>query len=117
MADTRRTRGTPPGATDGGPAGPVAATRQDEVDVDEFARVGAEAEGSPGEGAAGSHVCSVAFCPISMALSAVEGAKPDAVEHLLAAGREFLLATKAVLDARAAQTGGGSTRLEKIDID
>jgi hypothetical protein len=52
-----------------------------------------------------------------MALSAVEGAKPDAVEHLLAAGREFLLATKAVLDATAAQAGGGSTKLEKIDID
>jgi hypothetical protein len=52
-----------------------------------------------------------------MALSAVEGARPDAVEHLLAAGREFLLATKAVLDARAAQSGAGSTGLQKIDID
>ena len=62
-------------------------------------------------------MCSVAFCPISMALSAVEGAKPDVVEHLLAAGREFLLATKAVLDERAAQSGPSSTRLEKIDID
>ena len=117
MADTRRTRGRPREATGGGPARPVAATRQDEVDVDEFARIGGDAEGLPGEGAGGSHVCTVAFCPISMALSAVEGAKPDAVEHLLAAGREFLLATKAVLDARAAQSGGSSTKLEKIDIE
>jgi hypothetical protein len=116
MADTRRTRGAPPEA-DGGPSRPGAvAGAEDEVDVEEFERIGAEAEGAAGDHA-GSHVCSVAFCPISMALSAVEGARPDAVEHLLAAGREFLLATKAVLDARAAQSGSGSRRLEKIDID
>jgi hypothetical protein len=116
MADTRRTRGAPPEA-DGGPSRPAAAA-EDEVDVDveEFERIAGEAEGAAGD-AAGSHVCSVAFCPISMALSAVEGARPDAVEHLLAAGREFLLATKAVLDARTAQSGAGSTGLQKIDIE
>jgi hypothetical protein len=115
MADTRRTRGASPEG-DGGPSRPAAAGAEDEVDVEEFERIAGEAEGAAGDHA-GSHVCSVAFCPISMALSAVEGARPDAVEHLLAAGREFLLATKAVLDARAAQSGSGSTRLEKIDID
>jgi hypothetical protein len=115
MADTRRTRGAPPGA-DGGPSSPAAAAG-DEVDVEEFERIGGTAEDRAGDDQAASHVCSVAFCPISMALSAVEGARPDAVEHLLAAGREFLLATKAVLDARAAQSGASSTKLEKIDID
>ena len=60
------------------------------------------------------HVCSVAFCPIGMALSTVQQARPDAVEHLLLAGREFLLAAKAVLDARAADVG--RTKLEKIEI-
>jgi hypothetical protein len=116
MADTRRTRGAPPEA-DGGPSRPAeAAGAEDEVDVEEFERLAGEADGAAGD-AVGSHVCSVAFCPISMALSAVEGARPDAVEHLLAAGREFLLATKAVLDARAAQSGAGSTGLQKIDID
>jgi hypothetical protein len=118
MADTRRTRGVSPEA-DGGPSRPApAAGAEDGVDVDveEFERIGEEAEGAAAGDRAGSHVCSVAFCPISMALSAVEGAKPDAVEHLLAAGREFLLATKAVLDERAAQSGPSSTRLEKIDI-
>jgi hypothetical protein len=118
MADTRRTRGASPEA-DGGPSRPAAAAgAEDEVDVDveEFERIGGEAEGAGAGDHAGSHVCSVAFCPISMALSAVEGARPDAVEHLLAAGREFLLATKAVLDERAAQSGPSSTRLEKIDI-
>ena len=115
MADTPRTRGAPPEA-DGGPSRPAeAAGAEDEVDVEEFERLASEADGAAGD-AAGSHVCSVAFCPISMALSAVEGARPDAVEHLLAAGREFLLATKAVLDERAAQSGPSSTRLEKIDI-
>jgi hypothetical protein len=48
------------------------------------------------------HVCSVAFCPIGMALSAAQGAGPDVLEHLLAAAREFLLAAKAVVDARGA---------------
>jgi hypothetical protein len=117
MADTRRTRGSPPGA-DGGPSRPAAAAGpEDEVDVEEFERIGGAAKHAAGEDHASSHVCSVAFCPISMALSAAESTRPDAVEHLLAAGREFLLATKAVLDARAAQSGASSTKLEKIDID
>ena len=117
MADTRRTSGADRGVRDGGArAGATdGAGVPGEVDVEEFERIAEEAEGSH-DVSASPHVCSVAFCPISMALSAVEAAKPDAVEHLLAAGREFLLATKAVLDARAAQAGGGSTKLEKIDI-
>jgi hypothetical protein len=60
----------------------------------------------------------VAFCPIALTLSAVEPLKPDVVEHLLVAGREFFLAAKAVLDARAEdlRRDEGSPRLEKIDI-
>lgn len=87
-------------------------------------------EGAPKEGApptgdpAGTHadparhVCDVAFCPIGLALSAVQPLKPDVVEHLLLAGREFLLAAKAVLDARVGETddGGVSPKLERIDI-
>jgi hypothetical protein len=118
MAETRKIGGTPPGDPDaGGRPRPAGGAGPDGVDVEEFERIGREAEDPAREAHATSHVCSVAFCPISMALSAVEAAKPDAVEHLLAAGREFLLATKAVLDERAAQAGGGSTKLEKIDID
>lgn len=115
MADTRRTSGAEQGVRDGGAGMGATDGAPGEVDVEEFERIAEETEAS--HDASGSpHVCSVAFCPISMALSAVEAAKPDAVEHLLAAGREFLLATKAVLDERAAQAGGGSTKLEKIDI-
>jgi hypothetical protein len=66
----------------------------------------------------GRHVCDVAFCPIGLALSAVQPLKPDVVEHLLVAGRELLLAAKAVIDARVAEDpdGGPAPTLERIDI-
>jgi hypothetical protein len=75
---------------------------------------------SPGPGAAAEagHVCNVAFCPIGLALTAVQPLKPDVVEHLLVAGRELFLAAKALLEVRAddlAREGGPST-FEKIDI-
>jgi hypothetical protein len=75
--------------------------------------VGPEHPGSEAE-----HLCNVAFCPIGLALSAVQPLKPDVVEHLLVAGREFFLAAKALLDARGEElrkAGVGST-IEKIDI-
>ena len=64
------------------------------------------------------HVCNVAFCPIGLALSAVQPLKPDVVEHLLVAGREFLLAARALLDARGDELrkDGAAATLEKIDI-
>jgi hypothetical protein len=73
------------------------------------------------EPAGGSHVCDVAFCPIGLALTAVEHVQPDVVSHLLLAGREFFLAAKAVMDARAEDLGRdaapeGRTRMERIDI-
>jgi hypothetical protein len=76
---------------------------------------------APGKGpAAGDagHVCNVAFCPIGLALSAVQPLKPDVVEHLLLAGREFFLAAKALMDVRADDLSkdGGSPTFEKIDI-
>jgi hypothetical protein len=62
-----------------------------------------------------SHVCPVGFCPIGMALTVADQIRPEVVEHLLAAGREFLLAVKAVIDARA-EGMHRSSPLEKIDI-
>jgi hypothetical protein len=35
-----------------------------------------------------------------MAVTAAQGAAPDALEHLLSAAREFFLAARAVIDAR-----------------
>jgi hypothetical protein len=79
-----------------------------------------EAEAHQPGGASG-HVCNVAFCPISLALTAAEHAQPDVVAHLLVAGREFFLAAKAVMDARADDLGEdgpleGPARMERIDI-
>jgi len=63
------------------------------------------------------HVCTVAFCPICFAVAALQPLRPDAVEHLMNAGREFLMAVKSVLDQRAADAAGDDrTRLERIDI-
>ncbi len=65
------------------------------------------------------HVCTVGFCPICLAVTAVQPLKPDAVEHLLNAGREFLLAMTAVLGARADETGSKekAPTLTRIDIE
>jgi hypothetical protein len=60
----------------------------------------------------------VAFCPIGLALTAVQPMKPDVVEHLLVAGRELFLAVKALLEVRADDLAhdGASSTFEKIDI-
>jgi hypothetical protein len=54
-----------------------------------------------------------------MAVTAAQGAAPDAVEHLLKAAREFFLAARAVIDVRGDHLAGSearATRLEKIEI-
>ena len=67
-------------------------------------------------------VCNVAFCPICLAVTAANGAAPDALEHLLSAAREFFLAARAVIDVRGDQLSGedpnpnGSGDLEHIEI-
>ena len=64
-------------------------------------------------------VCTVAFCPICMAVTTAQTVAPDAVEHLLNAAREFLLAARAVVDARAddlARQQDGKRNLERIEI-
>ncbi len=71
------------------------------------------------DGDDGRPVCTVAFCPICMAVTAAETAAPEAVEHLLNAAREFLLAARAVVDARAddlARQQDGKKNLERIEI-
>lgn len=80
----------------------------------EGARAASSAGGTPETG----RVCNVAFCPIGLALTAVQPLKPDVIEHLLVAGRELFLAATAVLDARAAELrpNGASPTFQKIDI-
>jgi hypothetical protein len=66
--------------------------------------------------------CPVAWCPICLAVTAVQPLNPQVVEHLLKAGTELLLAFRGVLDARGDDLSGadaardGATRLEKIDL-
>lgn len=62
------------------------------------------------------NVCPVGFCPIGMFLTVAGHARPEAVDHLVAAGREFMLALTAVLNARADDLGRPS-QLEKIELE
>lgn len=62
------------------------------------------------------HVCPVGFCPIGMVLTVAGHARPEAVEHLVAAGREFMLALSSVMSARAEDLSRQSP-IEKIDIE
>jgi hypothetical protein len=48
-------------------------------------------------------------CPICAGLAALRGARPEAVEHLVKAGAELLLAAKALL-AGAVEPEGAPTR-------
>ena len=69
--------------------------------------------------ASAQHVCTVGFCPICLAVTAVQPLKPDAVEHLLNAGRELLLAMTAILGSRADETGRTepTATLTRIDVE
>ncbi|MEA2580355.1 MAG: hypothetical protein QOE83_1247 [Actinomycetota bacterium] len=61
--------------------------------------------------------CPVALCPICAAVSLIQPLSPDVVEHLLNAGREFLLAAKAALDAISSDDSKNDDgSFEKIDI-
>jgi hypothetical protein len=64
--------------------------------------------------------CPVAWCPICIAVGAVQPVAPDVVEHLLKAGTEMFLAFRAIVEQRADDVTGATTtepiRLEKIDI-
>ena len=75
--------------------------------------------GTAKDGREGGHVCTVGFCPICLAVTTVQPLRPEAVEHLLNAAREFLLAMSAVLSARADDTGGKESgpTLTRIDIE
>jgi hypothetical protein len=62
------------------------------------------------------HVCPVGFCPIGMFLTVAGHARPEAVDHLVAAGREFMLALSSVLNTRVDDLGRTS-QLEKIELE
>jgi hypothetical protein len=76
----------------------------------------AKAEAEAEETASAGPVCPVGFCPVGMALTFGEQVRPEVVEHLLAAGRELLLAMKAVVDARV-EGFERSSPLERVTIE
>jgi hypothetical protein len=79
--------------------------------------LGAEKE-QPSAAEATKQVCPVPFCPIGLAFTVMRTAKPDVVDHLVAAGRELLLAARAVVDARTDDVNEGEepAKLERIEI-
>jgi hypothetical protein len=68
------------------------------------------------EAAETDRACPVGFCPVGMFLTVAGSARPEAVEHLMAAGREFVLALAAVINARVDDLGRAS-QLEKIEVE
>jgi hypothetical protein len=62
-------------------------------------------------------LCSVSFCPICTAVTALAVARPDLLEHLLVAGREMLLAMRALIDARLEASAGSPAKMERLTIE
>ncbi len=72
---------------------------------------------SDDHGAQPSQVC--AACPLCTGLSALRHVRPEAVDHLLKAGAELLLAARALLEAAApdgAQARPASEGMQRIDV-
>lgn len=70
----------------------------------------------PTKAPAEAPVCPVALCPVGMFLTVTGEVRPEAIEHLLRAGRELMLAVKAMLDARVEDIGQPAT-LHRIDVE
>ncbi len=72
---------------------------------------------SDDHGAQPPPVC--AGCPICTGLSALRHARPEAVDHLLKAGAELLLAARALLEAAAPdgeQARPATEGMQRIDV-
>lgn len=61
-------------------------------------------------------ICSVGFCPICLAVTAVGEARPEIMEHVLLASRELLLAMRALIDARL-EAAERSPKLQRLTIE
>jgi hypothetical protein len=60
--------------------------------------------------------CPVALCPICMTVAALGEVRPELVEHLLAAGREVMLAMRTIIDTRLAETAPPA-KLQRLTIE
>lgn len=68
-----------------------------------------------GAKATAAPVCPVALCPVGMFLSVTGDVRPEALDHLLRAGRELMMAAKAVIEARADEVQEPA-KLHRIDV-
>ena len=110
-------RGRAPGTGEGGRRPKAGSQRRPGAASATEAGSGKEVVGT---GSAGEHpVCTVAFCPICMMVTTIGDLRPELVEHLLAAGRELLLAARAVIDARlqTMEEEEPASGLKRIDIE
>jgi hypothetical protein len=81
--------------------------------ADQRSRGSDQAEAEP---RAAPPACPVALCPIGFVLTAAGQARPEVMQHLLAAGNEVLLALKALIEARL-EAREASEPLERITIE
>ena len=65
---------------------------------------------------AAAPVCPVALCPVGMFLSVTGDIRPEAVEHVLRAGRELMMAAKAIIESRADDVREPA-KLRRIDVE
>lgn len=68
------------------------------------------------DGAAAGQAPECQVCPLCQAMAALRSARPEAVEHLLKAGAELLLAARALLDGEAKTPAPASDGLQHIDV-
>ena len=65
----------------------------------------------PSHDAAAGQAPECQFCPVCQAMAALRSARPEAVEHLLKAGAELLLAARSLLEGEGeAEPGAGGGR-------
>ena len=66
------------------------------------------------EAGPGARAAECQFCPFCAGLALLREARPEAVEHLVKAGAELLLATRALLEGAAEPARGPG--LQRIDV-
>ena len=91
-----------------------ASHRRDEVVIEEVG----DGERPAGQPPSARPSCSFTFCPICTALTLVAEARPELLDHVLVAGREALLALRALIDSRVeGAPSRQSSKLERLTID
>jgi hypothetical protein len=62
-------------------------------------------------------VCTVTFCPICAVVTTAGELRPEFAAHVIAAGRELLLAMRSLIDSRLEGMEQKPVRLERLTIE